>query len=236
MSHELLILTITAASIAFFHTLLGPDHYLPFIVMAKSKKWSLNKTTWITILCGIGHIGSSVLIGFIGVALGVSVKKIETIESFQGGLAAWALIAFGIVYFIWGLRRAVRNRPHTHHHYHEAENNHVHSHDHNREHLHIHEKETKNITPWVLFTIFIFGPCEPLIPVLMYPAAKSSIFGLVTVTSVFAIVTIITMLTVVITSSFGINLLPFGKLERYTHALAAATICCCGVGIQFFGL
>lgn len=60
MSQELTILTITAASIGLFHTLLGPDHYLPFIVMAKAGKWSLFKTAWVTFLCGIGHVGSSI--------------------------------------------------------------------------------------------------------------------------------------------------------------------------------
>ena len=36
MSSELYLLVVTAASVGFFHTLFGPDHYLPFIVMAKS--------------------------------------------------------------------------------------------------------------------------------------------------------------------------------------------------------
>ena len=69
MTPELTVLLVTAASIGFFHTLFGPDHYLPFIVMAKARKWSLTKTTWITLLCGIGHIGSSVILGMIGVAI-----------------------------------------------------------------------------------------------------------------------------------------------------------------------
>jgi len=33
MSHDLAILTITAASLGLVHTLLGPDHYLPFVVL-----------------------------------------------------------------------------------------------------------------------------------------------------------------------------------------------------------
>lgn len=239
MSHELLILSITAASIAFFHTVLGPDHYLPFIMMARSKRWSMNRTGLVTVLCGAGHVASSVLLGIIGITLGFSIKKLDAIESFRGGLAAWALIAFGIVYFAWGLRRAVRNRPHTHKHDHGHKGNHSHKHSHERDHLHVHETREAGegkITPWILFTIFLFGPCEPLIPLLMYPAAKSSHVGLATVAGVFAGVTIVTMLGVVIVSSFGVNLLPFGKLERYTHAIAAATICCCGLAIQFFGL
>jgi len=234
MSQELLILSITAASMGFFHTLLGPDHYLPFIVMARARKWSMFKTTWITILCGIGHIGSSVLLGMVGIALGIAVIKLEVIESFRGGLAAWALIAFGLVYFVWGLRRALKNRPHNHWHVHEKDE-HIHNHAHIKEHVHVHERAA-NLTPWVLFTIFVFGPCEPLIPILMYPAAKSSFLGLVLVTSIFGSVTIMTMLSIVLISSLGINFLPLKRLERYTHALAGATICLCGMAIQFLGL
>jgi nickel/cobalt exporter len=66
---------ITAASIGFFHTLFGPDHYLPFIMMSRAKKWSLTKTAWITVLCGIGHVGSSVVLGAIGIILGIAVSK-----------------------------------------------------------------------------------------------------------------------------------------------------------------
>ncbi|HDY87032.1 MAG TPA: hypothetical protein ENH82_02825, partial [bacterium] len=115
---ELTVITITAASIGLFHTLLGPDHYLPFIVMAQARKWSLVRTTCITVLCGIGHVLSSVLLGAIGIALGISIKSLEVVESFRGGLAAWLLIAFGIGYLVWGLFRARRNRPHKHWHAH----------------------------------------------------------------------------------------------------------------------
>jgi hypothetical protein len=70
----------------------------------------------------------------------------------------------------------------------------------------------------------------------MYPAAQSSIFGMVIVTMVFAIITILTMLTVVILASYGFKLVPMGKLEKYSHAIAGATILLSGLGIQFLGL
>ena len=98
MSYELSVLLIAAASIGFFHTLFGPDHYLPFIVLSKSGNWSLPKTTLITFLCGMGNVLSSVLLGIIGVTFGMAVTKLEALESFHGNLAAWALIAFGLVY------------------------------------------------------------------------------------------------------------------------------------------
>ena len=237
MSNELLILIIAAASIGFFHTLLGPDHYLPFIVMSRSRSWSLRKTSLVTVVCGIGHVLSSVLLGIIGIASGIAVSKLEAIESFRGSIAAWVLIAFGLVYFIWGMRRALRNKPHEHLHKHEYGFSHMHTHHHTEVHMHVHrEKGTKNITPWILFTIFVFGPCEPLIPLLMYPAAKNSLLGVVLVTGLFSATTILTMLGIVLISTFGLNLIPVNRLERYTHAIAGATICLCGVSIQFLGL
>lgn len=205
--------------------------------MARSRKWSLVKTTVITALCGAGHVLSSIILGIIGIALGISINKLGVIESFRGGIAAWLIIAFGVGYFVWGLFRARRNRPHVHWHAHEDMSSQIHKHTHSKDHLHVHKGESaKNLTPWILFTIFVFGPCEPLIPLLMYPAAKNSIFGLVLVTIVFSVVTIVTMLGIVIFLSLGANLLPMGRLERYTHALAGATICICGIAIKFLGL
>ena len=237
MSEELLILAGAAASIGFFHTLIGPDHYLPFIVMHRAGKWSMRKTMSVTVLCGIGHVLSSVLLGIIGIAFGITLSKLESFESFRGSIAAWSLIAFGTVYFIWGIRRAFRNKPHKHLHIHEHGIEHVHTHTHSEKHVHVHEsKSSRSITPWALFTIFVLGPCEPLIPLLMYPAAKNSLPGLMLVTGIFSIVTIMTMLGIVIISSSGINLIPVKRLERYVHAIAGATICLSGLTMQFLGL
>ncbi len=236
MNAELGVLIITAASIGFFHTILGPDHYLPFIMMSWARKWSGMKTMLITFLCGLGHIGSSVVLGLMGVSVGLAVNKLEIVESFRGNLAAWLLIAFGLLYAVWGLRRAYGSQPHTHSHTHESEDTHTHTHSH-QEHVHVHNGKTSpNITPWVLFIIFVFGPCEPLIPILMYPAAQRSFFGLVIVTCVFGSVTIATMLGAVLLSRAGINFMPLSRLQRFSHAIAGATICLCGLAIQFLGL
>lgn len=237
MQTELAVLVASAATIGLLHTLFGPDHYVPFIVMAKARGWSLTKTALMTILCGIGHVSSSIILGLVGVALGIAVTKLEGVESVRGDLAAWALIAFGLAYFVWGVRRAIRNRPHTHRHLHAEVDPHTHQHVHTAAHAHVHQEEgSTDITPWILFTIFVLGPCEPLIPMLMYPAARSSALGVVLVASVFSLVTIATMVTVVLVTTFGISLVPVAKMERYTHALAGATICLCGVAIQFLGL
>lgn len=236
MNTEIAILCGTAASIGFLHTLFGPDHYLPFIVMNRARNWSTAKTAWITFLCGLGHVLSSVVLGLIGIAFGVAVMKLEAFEAFRGSLAAWALIGFGFAYAGWGIHRGIKNRPHTHLHL-DGAGVPVHSHDHHGEHTHSHEPVAKaGITPWILFTIFVLGPCEPLIPILMYPAAKHSLSGTILVAVVFSAVTIGTMMTVVMAASWGVSFARFNKLERWTHALAGGAICLSGLAIQFLGL
>jgi len=231
------VLYLTAASIGFFHTLLGPDHYLPFIVISKARKWSLLKTNIITFLCGIGHVGSSVLIGFIGILLGIAVNKLTPIETSRGSVSAWLMIAFGLVYFIWGLRKALKEKEHVHEHAHSDGTMHLHKHSHFKEHSHIHDKKSiKELTPWILFTVFIFGPCEPFIPILLYPAAQSNVFDILMVTLIFSSVTVGTMILIVTTSLLGFKLLPKLNLERFMHAIAGATIFLCGISIQFLGL
>lgn len=234
--NEIAILAASAAIIGFGHTIAGPDHYLPFIVLARARKWTLMKTFFVTLICGIGHVLSSILIGFAGIALGITVAKLESLESMRGGLAGWALITFGLVYFIWGVRSAVRSRPHSHMHIHADGIVHRHDHMHQGKHIHPHREAGGSLTPWILFTIFVFGPCEPLIPLLMYPAAMNSIDGVLVVSLIFGSVTVLTMSAIVLVSSFGVSFLRLGKLERYSHSMAGATICLSGLAIKFLGL
>lgn len=237
LNSQILVIAGTAASIGFVHTLLGPDHYLPFIVMSRAREWSLPKTLFISFLCGLGHVLSSIVLGFAGIALGTAVFKLEAIESFRGSAAAWLLIGFGFAYFIWGLHRAIRKKPHTHKHLHRDGELHEHTHTHEHGHIHVHDEGKKtSLTPWILFAIFVFGPCEPLIPLIMYPAAKENIGGVVVVSLAFGIVTLLTMLTIIAIASYGVKFIRLGKLERYSHALAGAMIFISGLSVQFLGL
>ncbi len=239
MTQELKALILTAASIGFFHTLLGPDHYLPFIMMSWARKWSNAKTAVITLLCALGHIAGSIILGLLGVFLGWAVKGLEGTEAIRGDLAAWLLTAFGLAYLIWGIRLVYRRHPHQHSHPHLSGGSspHQHLHTHLGEHTHVHDADTaKTVTPWVLFVIFVFGPCEPLIPLLMYPAAEHDLMHVLVVTAVFGIVTTATMLGAVFFGRAGVNFLPLKKIQRYSHALAGASILLCGLAILFIGL
>ncbi len=237
MQTELNILLATAASLGVVHTALGPDHYLPFIALSKSRNWSMFKTAWVTALCGSGHVGSSILIGGIGIAAGIGISKIELIESGRGDLAAWLFVIFGALYMAWGIWRGIKNKPHVHLHIHKNGKLHKHQHVHESEHDHIHKTEKPvKMTPWVLFMIFVLGPCEPLVFTLMYPASQMKTGSIILIASVFSIVTLMTMLTIVLLFTYGVKKLPMKGLDRYTHAVAGAIVMLSGLAILYLGL
>ena len=205
--------------------------------MGRSRQWSCSKTAVITLICGFGHVLSSVTLGLVGISIGVAVEKLEYFESMRSTWAAWALITFGLLYTVYGIFRAIKNRPHTHVHVHSDQTVHRHIHTHHEEHAHLHKEGilTKPV-PWALFVIFVMGPCEPLIPLLMYPAAQHSVMGTVLVAVVFSVVTIGTMLAVVLVGTFGLKYSPLKRAERYIHAFTGLSILACGLAVQFLGL
>ena len=215
----------TALFIALTHTLIGVDHYVPFIALSKSNNWALKKTIFIVILCGIGHVLGSVILGIVGIAISANITSLINVEDLRGTFAAYVLVAFGLVYTIYGIRAAIKNTTHSHIGLDGKPFTHTHNFN-TTEHQH-----KKNNALWGLFIFFVLGPCEPLIPILMYPAATMNIFILVMVTVSFAVVTISVMLAMTLLGLKGLQLIKPGKLTRYAHAIAGSVILLCGVAL-----
>lgn len=200
-------LMFTSFLTALIHTAAGPDHYLPFIALGKSRNWSISKTTIITVVAGLGHVLSSVLIGLFGLLLSIKLNWLEKVESVRGEFVAWFLMIFGLVYLVWGIKAAAN---HTHKTF---------------------EPKSNSFIGWTLFIIFAFGPCEPLIPILMFPAASYGIGASLLVAMVFLVVTVGLMLVIVLTGLFGLKFIP-NKFHRMGHAMAGSVVLLCGVAIQ----
>jgi ABC-type nickel/cobalt efflux system permease component RcnA len=242
MTAELLILCASAAGIAFVHTLLGPDHYLPFVALGRARRWSTRRTLGITLACGLGHIVGSLLLGTAGILLGLQLESLTFLEGVRGDLAAWGLVAFGLVYLSWGLRRGWRGKTHSHWHRHGAEL-HCHEHSHRAEHSHVHTADDavkpgdqRSLSAWTVFIIFVVGPCEPLIPVLMYPAARESFVGVFAVAGIYSLVTVATMLLAVAGTLWGAQRFRRIFPERWGHAIAGAIVLFCGLSVTVLGL
>jgi len=94
----------------------------------------------------------------------------------------------------------------------------------------------KAATVWTLFLVFAFGPCEPLIPLLMAPAALHHFGWVAIVALVFGAITIAVMLVLVALGYLGLSQLRMGQLERHAELLAGLAIAGSGVAIQALGV
>jgi len=224
-------LLAAAIPVGLIHTALGPDHYLPFVMLARARGWSHGRTAWITGVCGTGHVLASLLLAGACTALGLSLARLETIDLGRGALAAWLLVAFGVAYGTWGARKALRVsrglEPHAHGH---------------RVHLHRrgdqpHAHAGPKVTPtfWTLFVVFVLGPCEPLIPLVMLPAARGRWLTAAGVALVFGLTTVVTMVGLTLLQVAGLKRLDFGPLERWSHALSGAIIAASGLAVIWLG-
>jgi nickel/cobalt transporter (NicO) family protein len=225
---------VSAAGIAFVHTVLGVDHTLPFVALSKARRWSRRKTLWITAICGIGHVLASVGLGLIGIALGWGLGRMDDVETGRGPIAAWVLTAFGGAYLLWGLRQGWRRSRGVHLHQHGG-------------HLHLHKKgdqphghdvesgESKS-TFWVLFTIFVLGPCEPLIPLFIVPASQGDWAIALIAATAFAVVTVVTMVVVVAAAVQGLNHMRIAPLEKWAEAIAGGVVAASGLAVLYLGV
>ncbi len=239
-------LSVAAVTIGFFHCVCGPDHYVPFVAMSRVGVWSLRKTLLVTILCGVGHVVGSALLGFVGIALGLIVFQLEAAENARGTIAGWLFVAFGLTYFVWGVIHAVRCRR--------AQRQETKPAQADKEMLDAtasaltpswvsgipsaeqREDATANsrpgrLAPWLLFTLFLFGPCEPLIPLMMYPAVQADVWSVIWVTVLFGLTTLITMTALVGLIYVGTLAVRFPWASTYGHALAGLVLLACGLAV-----
>ncbi|MEZ4267017.1 MAG: hypothetical protein R3F39_11610 [Myxococcota bacterium] len=199
-----LVLPASAAFIALVHTVIGVDHVVPFVALSRARGWSLRRTLWITAGCGLAHTGSSVLLGLGGVALGLGLDPLIGAETSRANLAAWLLIALGLAWSAWGLWRLKSGAP-THRHH------------------------ATPLAMSALVAVFVVGPCEPLVPLMMAPTVTADWTALALVTTVFSAVTIATMVTLVGLATVGLQRLALGAFERYGDILAGGAIALTGV-------
>lgn len=232
MNTELQVLLLTAVTVSCLHTVTGPDHYIPFIALSRVRGWKVGKTVAWTLLCGVAHVGSSVLLGLLGIGLGWSLSKISGLEDVRGGLAGWALLTFGLLYTIWGLKRAWSNKVHKHFDVYDDGEIYVYEHKHGQI---VYPQERTKVTPWIMLIIFGLGPCEPMIPLLTYPSVQHSTYGMIMLIVCFTLFTLLTMTGMVLLGYYGFSMLKTSWLERYVHALGGLTILVCGIGMVYLG-
>jgi hypothetical protein len=88
----------------------------------------------------------------------------------------------------------------------------------------------------VLFIVFVFGPCESLIPLMLAAQGLGGLGATVLTAGAFTVATVGTIIGTVTLLQAGIDLVPLGRLERWTHAAAGMSLVACGAAVGFLGL
>lgn len=213
-------LMFAAATVGSLHSL-APDHWVPFAALARARGWTHTHTARTTILCGLGHVSVSAILGIVALVVGL-----ESVKLFGARLeehATFILMAFGTAYMIWGLRRSFRRDPlavmhHHHHHHPHGENEHDHG-----------------LTEWSLFALFCADPCVAVMPMIV-AASGGGWWAVAAVVVVYELATIATMVVLVATAHAGARTLKFGWIERYGDAVAGALIVSVGAALAVLGL
>ena len=147
-------------------------------------------------------------------------------------ILSWALFGLGAAVIVYGFYDHWRRRPHRHKHVHADGTVTVHTHDAGHDHSH---SDEKGLSFWVIFIIFVLGPCEALLPILTASAVLGAA-SVVLIAIVFSVATIMTMMTAVALGVLGLNVLRFDFLERFAPEIAGITVMLCGIAIAFLGL
>lgn len=205
------LLMASTATIAIIHSL-APDHWMPLASMARARNWSRNRMVGATLLCGVGHVGSSILLGLIGLALGLGLSRLTWVESQRGQMSGMLLIGFGLAYGIWGLKKALAKHTDT-------------AQDENR----------RSLAVWALVILFVLGPCEPLIP-LLFLAFPRGWHAVIMVTTIFSALTLLMMVVQTALAREGLGLIRASGFEHWSHAAAGLVIASTGALVMALGI
>ncbi len=202
----------TTASLAIIHTFLGVDHTLPFVALARAREWSLTRTLFVTLLCGVGHVASSVVIGMVGIGLGITTESMLWLENARGELAASLLLGFGFAYAARAIWRRFRSPAPSQ------------------------QRALHGVTPWALFIIFVLGPCEPLIPLMVVPGMQGDWLGVAAVIGVFGLLTIAVMMATVAAAYRGVGFITNYGFGSHGDVAAGLVVAASGAAVLWFGL
>jgi nickel/cobalt transporter (NicO) family protein len=217
-----IVFLAAASATAALHALI-PDHWLPFVLMGRSRGWSAGKTLALASAGGLLHVVLAVGMGFLTYRLGregaeaMAHRVGETLEA----LSSLGLALFGILYGAFSWRRESRHHggpggragvgtppPDPHHH-----------------HGHMLERWFGgNLSGWSLVAVIGISPCALAFPILLASAASLGISGVLLVAVGFGAVTMVTTLTITLIAFLSVRRVDFPFLNRYGDLISGGLI------------
>lgn len=226
------LLLLTAATTAAVHTLI-PDHWLPFVLVGRSRGWSAKTTALVSGFSAVTHTLLSIALGGLALRLGVAAASAfgDRLERGSGLL----LVAFGLAYAVWAWRKRGHFHPggnllHT-----AGEAAHCDGSEGSggSEHLHYHADEA-----WIrgdtgkgaaaLALIVGLNPCVLLLPIMVATAAEGP-RALALVTAAYSATTVALMVGLSVAGVVGARRLRIPAAARHMETASGLLIALSGV-------
>ncbi len=237
MNQTTYLLIATAGATALFHTLI-PDHWLPFVLVARSQNWSLRKTFVTTLVSALFHVTLSLGLGIMALFLGREFIMVvgERLELFAG----WALAFFGLVYTLYFL---VGGGQHQHY---------FPGHGEHHPHEDYGTKEGQSIDgpskphilsrhlgdrPWgalALAAIVGLNPCVLAIPLVFATIAEDG-WALLGVSLAFALTSVFVLVTASVLGYKGLKHFRLNFLNKYGEVISGVLLLLVGLAMILLG-
>ena len=221
MTQTGLALVLTTILTAVVHTLI-PDHWLPFVLVARAEGWNVRRTAMLTAASALLHVTVSIALAMTVVLAGRGAEMaVRGLGERLAALSGWMLVLFGGTYMSWFLLRG--GHAHTFG---------IHPH-HNADDEAAPEASAtllKDLSGYTLTFVVGFNPCILVIPC-VYGASQLSPLTLVAVSAAFAVTTMLSMVVVTLLGLKGTTRLTSPFLTRYGEAFSGALIALTGAAV-----
>lgn len=222
---------VTGFTVAFFHAVI-PTHWIPFVLVARTRGWSRTKTMLVTAFAGMGHVALTTLLGLAIAWFGFQLdeKLGRAFPWVSGGL----LLLIGLYYF-WQQWRGGGIR---HHHLmgklHQPSEKcgHGHNHSHWDEELKGSQLVSGKNSDWAaisgLFVMLTFSPCEGFLPVYL-SGVQFGWQGFFVLSAILAVATLAGMMLFTWLTLVGLEKFEIKNFERFEAALLGTLFSALGV-------
>ncbi|HQQ95680.1 MAG TPA: hypothetical protein PLX35_00380 [Cyclobacteriaceae bacterium] len=183
-----------------------PNHWLPVLAIGRKEQWSISETSRVTLIAGLAHAASTVLIGVILAFIGASLSAV--VENFTSYIAPGLLVILGAFYIYQHSR---------HHHFH------MHGHP---------EQVSKNKLIVSLASAMFFSPCFE-VEAYFLVAGTMGWWIVLLLGALYTIVTVGGMVIWVRFAYRGLHLMNWHSLEHNAGIITGGILVLTGV-ITFF--
>jgi nickel/cobalt transporter (NicO) family protein len=187
-----------------------PNHWLPLIAVGKTEKWTHNQTLWATVITGVAHTLSTIIIGIVVGLIGYKLATKYAVISET--IAPAILIGLGLIYIFRDFR-----------------SNHHHTHEMNPSVTETGRKKSRWVAILTSLSIAMFlTPCIE-IEAYYFQAGTIGWIGIFIVSAVYLMTTVMVMLFLVYLGMRGVKTFKSHFLEHHEKAITGIALVALGI-------